>query len=66
MEDQNRGINSLENCLKRKKNKIDFLQAEIEAVGTDKIPKTISIQFWLRDGGKNHQQMSSIIKANIE
>ena len=43
LEERNREINRLEHCLKRKKDKIDFLQAEIEAVGTDKTPKTISI-----------------------
>ena len=43
LEEQNREINRLEHCLKRKKDRIDFLQAEIEALGADKIPKTISI-----------------------
>ena len=43
LEDQNREINRLEHCLKREKDRIDFLQAEIEAFGADKILKTISI-----------------------
>ena len=43
LEEQNREINRLEHCLKRKKDRIDFLQAEIEALGGDKFPKTISI-----------------------
>ena len=34
----------LEHYLKRKNNRIDFLQAEIEAVGTDKTAKTKSIK----------------------
>ena len=43
LEEKNREINRLEHCLKRKKNRIDFLQAEIEVLGTEKIPETISI-----------------------
>ena len=43
LEEQNREINRLQHCLKRKEDRMDFLQAEIEALGTDKIPKTISI-----------------------
>ena len=43
LEEQNREINRLEHCLKRKMDRIDFRQAEIEALGADKIPKTISI-----------------------
>ena len=41
LKEQNGEINRLEHCLKRKKDIIDFLQAEIEALS--KIPKTISV-----------------------
>ena len=43
LKEQNREINRLEHCSKRKKDRIGFLQAEIEALCADKIPKTISI-----------------------
>ena len=54
LEEQNREINRLEHCLKRKQDRIDFLQAEIEALGADKIPKTISINpVWAKRRRKN-------------
>ena len=44
LEEKNKEINRVEHCLKRKKDIIDFLQVEIEVLGTtNKISKTISI-----------------------
>ena len=43
LEAQNREINQLEHFLKREQARIDFIQVKTEAVGTDKIPKTKSI-----------------------
>ena len=39
LEEQNREINRLEHCLKRKRDRTDFHQAETEALDTDRIPK---------------------------
>ena len=47
LEAQNRQINKLKHCLKRKEERIDFLLAKTETLGTEKTPKTISINLAL-------------------
>ena len=47
LEAQNRQINKLKHCLKRKEERIDFLLAKTQALGTEKTPKTISINLAL-------------------
>ena len=47
LEAQNRQINKLKHCLKRKEERIDFLLAKTEGLGTEKTPKTISINLAL-------------------
>ena len=60
LKEQNREINRLEYCSKRKKDRIAFLQADIEALGTDQIPKTISVNPVLAKRWRKNQSTSEL------